>query len=76
MRLFRKSWGRIEGPNSDRNFTEKLTELTNLDICEISETEPPTKEHTQAGPRTLAHMEQTCNSISMCITQPQEQGSP
>ena len=31
--------------------------------------------HTQAGPRTLAHMEQTCNSISMCITQPREQGS-
>lgn len=27
------------------------TELTNLDPWELSETEPPTKEHTQAGPR-------------------------
>ena len=35
------------------------------DLWELSETEPPTKEHTQAGPRHLARVKQTCSSVSM-----------
>lgn len=36
---------RIEGPEADENLTEP-TESTNPDFCELSETEPPSKEHT------------------------------
>ena len=38
------------------NPTGEPTELTNLDHWELSETEPPTKEHTQVGKRPPAHM--------------------
>ena len=31
--------------------TEKTNGVTNMDSSRLSETEPPTKEHTQAGPR-------------------------
>ena len=40
---------RIEGPVAYRNHTGRPTEPTNLDAWEISETEPPTKEHSLAG---------------------------
>ena len=40
------SYGRIEGPEGDRNLTGRPTEPTNLDLWSS-----PTKEHTQAGPR-------------------------
>ena len=47
------SYGRIgrrtAGPEGDKNSTGKPTESTNLDPG-LSETEAPTKEHTQAGP--------------------------
>jgi len=42
---------RIEGPEGNRNSVGKLTESNNLDPWELSETEPPTKEHTMAGSR-------------------------
>ena len=42
---------RIEGPQGNGNPTGKPTVTTNLDSWEFPETEPPTKEHTQAGPR-------------------------
>ena len=46
------SYGRvsIEGLQGDRNSIERLTDSTNLDPWRLSETEPPIKEHTQAGP--------------------------
>jgi len=43
--------GRIEGPEGERNCIRRRTESTNLNPWEVSETEPPTKEHTWAGPR-------------------------
>lgn len=41
---------KIEGPEEDRYSTERPTDSTNLDHWVLSETEPPTKEHTQARP--------------------------
>ena len=38
-------------PPSDRNSTERLTELANLHPWGLSESEQPTKEHTKTGPR-------------------------
>jgi hypothetical protein len=37
----------LQGPKGDRNSIGKLTESTNLDPWGFSETEPPTREHTQ-----------------------------
>jgi hypothetical protein len=45
--------GRIVGPEGDRNSTGRPTESTNLDHWG-SESEPPTKEHTQAGPKQMS----------------------
>ena len=47
---------RIEGTREVKDTTGKPTESTNLDPWELPETEPPTKEHTQAGLRSLAHI--------------------
>lgn len=33
-----------------RNSTEEPTESTNADTCVLTETQPPIKEHTGAGP--------------------------
>jgi hypothetical protein len=38
--------GRIEVPEGDRNSTGRQRESTNLVSREVSETEPPTTEHT------------------------------
>jgi hypothetical protein len=46
--------GRIEGPEEHRDSTGKPLGSTNLDLWELSETEPPTKEQIQAGTRPLA----------------------
>jgi len=48
--------GKIEGPERDGNPTGRPKESTNLDPWEVSESEPPTKEHTGARMRPLAHM--------------------
>jgi hypothetical protein len=48
--------GRIEGTKGGGNSIGRPTVLTNLDPWGLSETEPPTKEHTLAGLRSLAHM--------------------
>jgi hypothetical protein len=48
--------GRIESPEGDRKSTGRPTESTNLNSWGISETQPTTKELTQAGPRALANM--------------------
>jgi hypothetical protein len=43
---FGDSYRRIEGnvgPEGDRNLTGRATKSTNLDLWELSETEPPTK---------------------------------
>lgn len=37
---------RAGGPEADANLTEGSTQSTNLDFRELSETEPPNKEHT------------------------------
>jgi hypothetical protein len=42
----RDSYGRAEDPERDKNSMGRPTESTNLDPWELSETEPPTKEHT------------------------------
>jgi hypothetical protein len=44
-------------------------ESTILELLELSKTEPPTKEHTEAEMRPLAHLQQICNSISMWSSQ-------
>jgi hypothetical protein len=49
---------------------------TNLDLWGLSETEPPTKEHTQARTRPPTHMEQTCSSVFMLPLNNWSQGSP
>jgi hypothetical protein len=43
--------GKIEGPEEDRDSTERSTGPTNLDPWGLSETESPTRERGQAGPR-------------------------
>ena len=48
--------GRLEGAERDDNPIGRPTVSTNLDPWELPETEPPTKEHTQAGLRRLVHM--------------------
>ena len=48
--------GKIEGAEGDGNPIGSPTVSTNLDPWELPEKEPPTKEHTQAGPRPSAHM--------------------
>ena len=57
---FRDSYGivrgRIEVPEGNRNFTGRPTESINLDPWGLSETEPPTKEHTQVGAKHPAHV--------------------
>ena len=40
---------RIKGPEGEGNPTKRPTESINLDPCQVSETEPPTEEHTWAG---------------------------
>ena len=45
--------GKIKGPEVDGNPTERPTESTNLDPWELSESEPPTKEHTWAEMRPI-----------------------
>ena len=48
--------GRTEGGEGDDNPIGRPTMSTNLDPWELLETEPPTKEHTQAGLRAPEHM--------------------
>jgi len=48
--------GRVKSPEEGRDSTGRPTDSTNLDPWELSETEPPIKEHTQSGPRPPAHM--------------------
>jgi hypothetical protein len=48
QRLLGGVWGRIEGPEGDRNPIQKPTESINQDPWELLETEAPTREHTQA----------------------------
>jgi hypothetical protein len=47
---------RIEGPQGDVNPMGRSTVSINLDPRELLETEPPTKEHTWAGPRSPIRM--------------------
>jgi hypothetical protein len=47
LRVSYGSVGRTEGPEGHGNPTGRPTESTNLDVWELSETEPLTKEHTQ-----------------------------
>jgi len=52
----RRAGGRIEGTEGAKNPTGRPTESTNPDPWELSETKPPTKEHTQAGLRPPAYI--------------------
>lgn len=58
QRLLGGVWGRIEGPEGDRNATGRPTVSTNLDPWELSETELPTKEPIGAGPGLPGQMYQ------------------
>lgn len=40
--------GRTEEPEEDREATERPTESTTLDLCELPETEPPSRGHAWA----------------------------
>jgi hypothetical protein len=40
---------------------------TNLDPWGLSKTQPPNKEHTEAGPRPPAHVKQMCISVSVWV---------
>ena len=62
-----EEWGRIESPERDGN--PHMSTIRGLDLWEFSETELPTKEHTLAGTRPLAHMLQACSLISIWPTQ-------
>ena len=57
---FEDSYGRtgrrIADPDRDRNFTGRSTVSTNMDSWGLSESEPPTKEHTQLDIDLPAHM--------------------
>jgi len=44
--FYRRAGRRIEGPQSGKKFHWKPKESTNLDLWALSESEPPTKEHT------------------------------
>lgn len=44
---------KIEGPGVDGNLKKQPTEVTNLDTWELSESDSPTKEHTESGMRPL-----------------------
>lgn len=46
----------MKGLDADGNPTGGPTESLNLDLGEITETEPPTTEPTQAGTRPPAHV--------------------
>lgn len=46
----------VEGHERDRDSTGRSTELTNWDPLSFSETEPPTRDHTWAGPKAPAHI--------------------
>jgi hypothetical protein len=49
------------------------SESANLDSRRLSETEPPTKEHIQDGPRPPPYMEYMCYSDFMWVLQQLEQ---
>ena len=46
----------IKGTEGDSNSMGRTTVSTNPDLLDLAETEPPNKEHIQAGLRPLAHM--------------------
>ena len=60
MTEFGDAYGRVgrrtEGIEGDGNLIGRPKVSTNPDPWELPETKPPTKEHTWAGPRHLAHM--------------------
>jgi hypothetical protein len=67
---------RIEGPEGDKNSTGRRRDSTNLDPWELSETEPPTKEHTWAGqsPQKICSR---CAAQSLCgSSTAREEASP
>lgn len=43
------------GIREDREATGRPTESTNLDLCELPETESPTKDGACTGPKLPAH---------------------
>jgi hypothetical protein len=56
-----RAGGRTEGPEGNRSPTERQTMLTNLNLWKLSETEPPTKEHIQTGPRpSITYVAEGC----------------
>jgi len=48
--------GRIEGAGGVKDITRKSTESNNLGPWELTEVEPPIKEHAEAGPKPPTHM--------------------
>jgi hypothetical protein len=58
--------GRIEGAERDCNPRGSSTVSNNQYPWEISETKPPTKEHTWAGLWALAHLKQKTALCRLC----------
>ena len=71
--LLWKSWGRIEGPEGDRNSTGRKTQQTNLDPQELSKTEPLTKELPWAGPSPPDPIHTHVTDVSMWVSEQLEQ---
>jgi hypothetical protein len=44
-----KIWGKTEDPKADKSTTGKMNRINAPEFLGLSETEPPTKEHTPAG---------------------------
>ena len=53
---FRRVGRKIDGPKEDKDSIGRPTISSNLDPWELPETQPPTKEQAQAGPRPPANM--------------------
>jgi hypothetical protein len=48
--------GRIVGLKEDRDSTGRTIESTNLNLWQLSESEPQSEEHTETGYRSSTHM--------------------
>ena len=50
-----------------KDTTRRPAEPTNLGPWRLTETKPPTKEHTWAGPRPPTHMYQMCSLVFIWV---------
>jgi hypothetical protein len=67
MKSCGKIKGGIEGARQVKDTTRRPTEPANLGQCGLTETEPPTEEHTQSGPRLAIHLQQMCSFVFIWV---------